>query len=368
MSCPGSVKLCDGLPDETSAYAEAGTQAHDLAARLLTEGSAAGAFADLEDDLAQCVSDYVERVRWAAAGAMLLVEQRVDYSDVIGQPDAGGTADAIIIRDDVIEIRDLKTGMGVKAYAMPQLGLYALGAIDQYAALGPFRRVRLVIDQPRLDHLDEVEMDVGELEAFAAEARAAAAEAMSESPFFQPGDKQCRFCRAKASCPALAAHVQDVIGQDFDNLDAESLKAEPGKIGLNFLANCMAAVPLIEAWCLGIRARVERELLRGEAIDGFKLVQGRAGARRWVDAADEDLKAALEETLGDKAWKSELVSPTAAETLLKAEPDLWEALQDHITRAEGRLSVAPASDKRPAVDPSAVADDFDNLNNTGDDQ
>ena len=30
IACPGSVKLCDGLPDEGSAYAEEGTLAHEL--------------------------------------------------------------------------------------------------------------------------------------------------------------------------------------------------------------------------------------------------------------------------------------------------------------------------------------------------
>jgi len=35
MTCPGSVPLSIGMPDKTSAYAEEGTQAHELAERML---------------------------------------------------------------------------------------------------------------------------------------------------------------------------------------------------------------------------------------------------------------------------------------------------------------------------------------------
>jgi hypothetical protein len=40
MLCPGSVNAEAGLPDKTSPFAEEGTQAHDVAEKALTGGSA----------------------------------------------------------------------------------------------------------------------------------------------------------------------------------------------------------------------------------------------------------------------------------------------------------------------------------------
>ena len=357
MACPASAKACEGLEDVSSTYAEDGTKAHELAASAL---QGIRITADMEDDLFDAVMEYVDRVKEASQGAILMIEQQVDYSDVIGD-EGFGTADAIIIKGGTLEIHDLKTGR-IPAYAMPQLGMYALGAVHQFGFLSEIQRVKLVIHQPRIEHTDTVEMTIEELDKFAETVRSAVQEALSPSPRYSPGEKQCRFCKAKAHCPALAEHVAETIGQKFDNLDAEELKAEPDRIGLNYLAHCMSAVGLVEDWCKGIRARVERELLAGETIDGWKLVQGRKGARKWT--SDQE----AEETLRRMKLKVEdmydlkIISPTTAEKLAKAGtigPRQWPALQGLITQSEGGLSVAPASDKRPAATTVAPAGAFE---------
>ena len=360
MLCPGSVRLCEGLEDTSSSYAEEGTLAHETAAAIL-QGSEAVETDDLADDIFDAVVDYTERTRKAAEGKTLLVEQRVDYSEVIGQPESFGTADAIIIGDGILEIRDLKTGRN-PAYALPQLGLYALGALHQFEALGPFDRVRLVIDQGRIGHFDEVELTMEELAGFQHEVLCAVEEALEPEPRYVPGEKQCRFCKAKAHCPALAAQVAETIGQDFENLDAEDLKTEPERIGLNYLAHCMSSVGLVEDWCKGIRARVERELLAGNTIDGWKLVQGRKGARKWSSEQDAEQQLRKMKLKVEDIYDLKVISPTSAEKLAKAGtigPRQWPALQALITQSEGGLSVAPASDKRPAASPVASASDFE---------
>jgi hypothetical protein len=363
MACPGSVKLCDGLPDEGSAYAEEGTLAHDIASRVLL-----GETPDtdsLSEEMFECVVGYVERTKAEAEGHVLLIEQRVEFSEAIGQSGSFGTLDAAIIAGDTIKLRDFKTGM-IKVSPLPQLGLYALGLLETYPMLGPFTRVQMTIDQPRLGHLETVEMTMAELHAFAAEARAAAAEAMSDNPRFNPTDKGCRFCRAKAHCPALAAHVEEVVGSKFDDLDAEEIEQGPERMGTNYLAHCMSAVSLVEDWCKGIRARVERELLAGNTIDGWKLVQGRKGARKW--ASEQEAEATLKKMKlkVEEMYDFKVISPTTAEKLAKAGtigPRQWPALQALITQSEGGLSVAPASDKRPAASVTAKAEDFADLTN-----
>jgi hypothetical protein len=117
------------------------------------------------------------------------------------------------------------------------------------------------------------------------------------------------------------------------------------------LGHVMAAIPMVEEFCKAIRARVERELFDGKDVPGFKLVEGRRGARKWTD------QDAVATALGELAWEQSLISPTTAEKLLK-KTELWGAIQSLITQSEGKPSVAPTSDKRPAISAGVTADDF----------
>jgi hypothetical protein len=133
-------------------------------------------------------------------------------------------------------------------------------------------------------------------------------------------------------------------------------------MGANSLSIAMAAVPLVEDWCKAVRARLEAELLAGKPVPGFKLVQGRNGARKWADektaeAALKKMKLKVEEM-----YDLKLITPPAAEKLAKAGtigPKQWPSLQGLIVQKPGPPSVAPESDKRPAYSP---ADDFETIN------
>lgn len=367
MACPGSVKLCDGLPDEGSAYAEEGTLAHELAAKILLANDP-WSRNDYSNDMVDNVLTYASNVEDMAGGHPFMVEQRVDFSHVLEQPDCFGTADCIVLAGDEIQIHDLKYGMGVKVDAEenPQLMLYALGALRDYDMVAEFKTARLVIHQVRLDHVSEWVVNVEDLRRFGERARQAATEALGDNPRFNPSDKACRFCRAKAHCPALAAHVEEVVGSKFDNLDAEEIEQGPERMGTNYLAHCMSAVSLVEDWCKGIRARVERELLAGNTIDGWKLVQGRKGARKWSSEQEAEALFCSMRLRGDEMYENKIISPTTAEKLAKAgriTERQWPKVQALITQSEGGLSVAPTSDKRPAASVTAKAEDFADLTN-----
>jgi hypothetical protein len=129
-------------------------------------------------------------------------------------------------------VHDLKFGRGVAVSAErnPQLMLYALGALRKFDVLGTFKRVRLVIHQPRIqDAPSEWDCTVDELLAFSAEASKLARHAMTayefranwmgkDNSYLQPSDDACKFCKAKATCPALAAKVVETVGADFEVL------------------------------------------------------------------------------------------------------------------------------------------------------
>ena len=87
IACPGSVKAEEGIPEQTSSFAEEGTLAHSVAEAILTGKTAP------EFDFLEPVQQYVDYVRLVSHGNELFVETCVDFSP--WAPDGFGTADAI---------------------------------------------------------------------------------------------------------------------------------------------------------------------------------------------------------------------------------------------------------------------------------
>ena len=121
------------------------------------------------------------------------------------------------------------------------------------------------------------------------------------------------------------------------------------------MAKKLAVLDRIEAWTSAVRARAYEMLDHGLPVPGFKLVQGRKGARKWTD--EKAVEAMLKDA-GDEIYTKKLVTPTQAERLVKKavlDKDTWKKVQEHITQPEGAPTIAPESDNRPAVMTSADA-------------
>jgi len=368
MRCPGSIGAESGLPDTSSKYAAEGTAAHELAAKCLElEANAEAVIGDtmtvdgydftVTADMAHHVNDYCKLVREYAEGGQLLVERRVDFSEAIGVPDSTGTSDAIVIHPDRLTVIDLKYGMGVKVDATEneQLQLYALGALHDYGMMGDFNEIVMVVHQPRLNHVSEWSIPVEKLEEFREAARLAAIEALdNREPRLNPGEKQCRFCKAKATCPALKAEISDTVGGIATPADfADLAVAEEDDV-----SRAMARVELVEQWCKAIRAEVERRLFAGEPVAGFKLVEGRRGNRAWSDEAAVEKLFKSFRLKQEEMYDFKLISPTKAEKILKAKnPGRWEKVDALTSRGDGKPSVAPATDRRPALAVSSSDED-----------
>lgn len=376
MQCPGSVRLTKDLPDDSSAFADEGTDAHELAALCLETNTDAKAYLGrimekgnaVTDEMVLAVQDYVNYVRdvVAATGGELLIEQKLSIAHITGEAGAKGTSDVVILAAPELIIADLKYGRGVPVDAMdnPQLQIYALGALEAFGLVADFERVRMVIHQPRLGAVSEFTQTVQELNEFAIEvAEAASNSALPDAPL-HPTTKGCKFCKAKATCPALRSEVLDAF---------ESIKPEPHSPDVDdagLLADALSKADLIESWLKAVRAEVETRLLSGVPIPGYKLVQGKKGNRAW---SDKEAAEALLKTMRvphDQMYDYSVISPTTAEKLHKSEvigPRQWPKVQALITQSEGKPSVAPESDKRPALVMSAVLDDFTDVTATADD-
>lgn len=368
MRCPGSIAAESGLPDTSSKYAAEGTAAHELAAKCLElDANAEAVIGDtitvdgfdftVTADMAHHVNDYCKLVREYAEGGQLLVERRVDFSEAIGVPNSTGTSDAVILHADRLTVVDLKYGMGVKVDATEneQLQLYALGALHDYSVMGDFQEIVMVVHQPRLNHVSEWAVSVAHLEAFKERARLAAIEALDHNnPRREPGEKQCRFCKAKAACPTLKAEISDTVGGVASPSDFADLAVADE----DELSRAMARVELVEQWCKAIRAEVERRLLAGEPVAGFKLVEGRRGNRAWADETEVEKLFKSFRFKKEEMYDFKLISPTKAEKLLKNNPGRWEKIEALTSRAEGKPSVAPATDRRPEMPASKSDEDI----------
>lgn len=391
MRCPGSVVLEAPYPDSSSSYAREGTAAHELAALVLESPPATaqdyvGKRIEFEDDgetmqwpitqnMADHVDDYVKLVRERADGKTLLVEQRLPIGHITSETGATGTSDAVIIDhvNRTIEVIDLKFGMGVRVYAEDneQAQLYALGALEEYGILGDFDTISMIIHQPRLNHVSEWVISVDQLLDFAKGASFAAGQCdlarsiegdEALTAFLSPGEKQCRFCKAKATCPALRAEVAEVVGgsaaatiDEFADFTPETVDMQTGD---NYLPIAMAKVGMVEDWCKAVRAEVERRLLAGQKVDGYKLVEGKRGPRKWADAEGVEKLFKSFRLRQDEMYDFSLISPTKAEKLFKQNPKRWAKVSECITQSTGKPSVAPATDKRSELTVQSVTDDF----------
>lgn len=402
MNCIGSVAMEDGLADSGSTYAREGTCAHMVAALCLTQPCDPvvylGKRFDVEGQTFECNHEMVGAVRMytravfqriqdyklAGATVELHVDQEVPIGHLTGEEGATGTADVVIIaifKDGtaVVDVWDLKYGKGVFVSVVEnkQTRIYALGALRKFEFSAEFTKAKMNIHQPRLnDKPSEWECSIEELLAFGKEVTEKAGLASDAFRFkdqwlgpegsehyLTPGEKQCQFCRAKALCPALAKHVRDAVGAEFQVLAYATVDTAPipppsnnAELGVK-----MAAIPLINLWCKAIKVEVEAKLNSGEEVPGWKLVLGQKGDRVWID------ESAAEKTLKGFRLKSEeiynykLISPTQAEKLLKSQPKRWVKVEPLYGRAEAKPMVAEASDKRPAYVAQTAASDFEVL-------
>lgn len=443
MRCAGSLAMEAPLPDSSSAFAEEGTLAHSLAAECLINhcdvvsfvaASCSKGGGPFPPEMVVEVQKYLDLVGRIAQGGELLVEQRLEFSRFVCVPDQFGTSDAVVLLGDELIVIDLKYGRGVKVEAEDneQLQLYALGALDTFGGLADFKRVRMVIHQPRLDHVSEWVISTPELLEFGERAGIAARKAISISPVeatlhLTPGEDQCRFCKAKGICPALRDQVLNTIAGDFGAIantsietfielgkgevavtitEAERIIAaahgvaaksvdfvagttmngdnhfvikkpalrpvlEQADAGIpasdpDHLAVLLDSVDLIEGWCKSVRAEAERRLLAGVSVPGYKLVEGRAGNRAWTDEVEAEKLLKSFRLKQEEMYDFKLISPTSAQKVLAASPKRWTKAAALITRNDGKPSVAPAGDKRPALVKLPVADDFENVADTSD--
>jgi hypothetical protein len=415
MNCAGSVALCATVPPKkVGVKAEIGTAAHDLAALCLTTDTDAahyvGEFFPREDpgplgrflcteEMARAVQVYLDAVRAELAltpDAELYVE--VGFAFDLPSAEEGevfGTTDAMVYHPSTGRLRvfDYKHGEGISVSAEDnsQLKFYAGGAVFSKPDWR-LTKVILTIAQPRARDADEVgkikdfELDVlellefhGQLDAAVAAAKGAEAYARNagsvDAALLNPypdGQGWCRWCDAAAVCPAKDADAIKAATLDFKDVNMTSVTEitaaalpDPKTLPLERLAKVVAGLQIAIDWMNLCQEILEGMVLGGHVVPGWKAVE-KIGRAKWVeDPAEVTSYAGLMFGLAeDQVSPRKLTTITEMEKLLKAQGATKEQIDDFklkftIKESSG-LTIAPSSDRRPAV--NAVAADFGSVN------
>jgi hypothetical protein len=389
--CPGSIREEAKYPDTGSGPAAAdGTHSHTLLEHCIKNGlsdpmdQVGETFTDHEGtfkvdaDRAARVKSAIEYIRERSMNGLFSVisEQKVDPEFLLGRKDLSGTVDCQIIGPDFLELIDYKDGMGVvTAEGNMQLEQYAYGVLAGYKlpvnGAFPFSRVIMTIVQPKLalkgmKPITSHEVTVRSLLDNAGTIIVQAAATDKPDAPLVPGESQCKFCRAKGSCAALAGNVMKEVGIMFQPVVTETLDVaqqsadkDPAQMDDAQIRQIMEAAPLMRQLLEAVEKEAMRRMESGISIPGLKLVHGR-GSRAWALPEEEMAEKLIKMGIPKSAvYETKLVTPAKAEKLTWEKRDgtkvslterqLKRMDQEYVSKLAGKLTVAPESDGRPAV-------------------
>jgi len=387
VNCPGSV-IYDSAPQEDNEYMIEGKIAHALAelaisARKLPselpvetvqikqtgpDGIEKTVSREVPLGMPETVDIYVNALFDSANGQPVFAETKVD---IPACPQNGGTIDAYIVKDDRIEIHDLKFGRKpVKAEGNEQLILYASGLLstirDVSRDIESSFPVVLVIHQPNLGLVDEWETTAGDILERADDIYQLTLKILAGYREKIPGEKQCAYCKGRSFCTALEQRVREDIADDVQDISkplspyvASGAIERVQSYDLSMLGSTLSVLPLVELWIDAVRNRAKEELLAGHEIKGWKLVAGRQSARKWIDEKAAERRMARLKLKKNERFEIKLLSPSKLEKLIGKEK--FSAFSGLYSQEPGEPVVAPENDKRPKLEISPASEDFNNL-------
>lgn len=372
MSCTPSARLEEqyGGPDKPSPYAAEGTIAHELAELYIKHdilqscndeefSQALGVLMDDEhfnEEMFEEVPKYVNYIQEQVNAAYLdtpdpviLLEQKVDLTDYI--PEAFGSCDFILICDGHMEVIDLKYGKGipVSATANKQLMLYAIGAYHIYEMLYNINSVSLTIVQPRLDNISTWNISAEDLLNWAeTEVKPKAEKAFKGEGELVAGD-WCRFCKVKNRCKQLAEKNIELAQYEFK---------EPQLLTDEEITDILTKGPDFVEWFNSIQNYALAEAIENYKVwPGFKLVEGRS-IRKWIDEDAVEQRLLANNYGEDEIFNMKLKGISDIQKVVGGKAAFESLLSDLVVKPQGKPTLVPVSDKRPALGTEDAVNDF----------
>lgn len=348
LNCPPSARLCEAYEEKSSDYAAEGTDAHALCEYRLKQALGIPVENPIEnlswynEEMEDCATGYVayvvellEAAKQTCADPIVLIEQRVDFSRWVQS--SYGTADLILIADGTLDICDYKNGKGIEVSAErnTQMMLYALGALEIFDGIYDIATVRMTIYQPQKSNVSVYEMAKDELLEWAdTELTQKALLAYEGQGEFHCGE-WCRFCKAKAECRERAEVNMALARYDFE---------EPVLLDDAEIADILGKVDALTAWASNVKEYALQQAVSGKKWPGLKLVEGRSNRKYTNDV----VVAAAVESAGFDPYERKVLGITAMQKML-GKSRFEELLAPYIEKPQGKPTLVPESDKRPAM-------------------
>ena len=348
LNCPPSARLCEAYEDKGSDYAAEGTDAHTLCEYRLKQALGIPAEDPIEnlswynEEMEECAAGYaayvvelLETAKLTCSDPVVMIEQRVDFSRWV--QDGFGTADCILIADGVLNIVDYKHGKGVEVSAEgnTQLSLYSLGALEIFDGIYDIDRVCVHIFQPRKSNVVSSMMVKADLYEWADTELTEKAQLAYEGQGFFSCAEWCRFCKAKAECRERAEVNLALARYEFQS---------PTLLDDEEIADILGKVDALTAWASDVKEYALQQAISGKEWTGWKLVEGRSNRKYTSEAA----VATTVEGAGFDPYERKVLGVTAMQKML-GKTRFEELLAPYIEKPQGKPTLVPESDKRPAM-------------------
>lgn len=357
LACPGSAILNADKENKSNVHSDRGTALHDFCAKNFFTPREDVDYSGLDEGDRTDVKKALE-MAWSIEDSMteplVLIEER---GEVIGAEDIFGTIDLVFWSefDDHLVIADYKFGYGPVEPETPQLRIYGHAAFNIFRKKNPafiVGKVTTAIIQPRQSSKAQmatfsweemVQWRYGTLNPGYEAILGMAGKPITEL-VLTPGEAQCKWCRSAkdASCPALNAQVEELLASVPHNEEPLDLTLEER----------LRRVPLMRLIADAIEEEAFALLNKGGKIPGFKLVRGRSN-RAWADKEKTEKFLAARGLKEKERYNWSVIGIPAAEALLAdklTSTKLQNAFQALIVKPEGKLTIAPESDKRSAIE------------------
>ena len=363
LNCTPSAKLEEQYGEKTfSPYAAEGTLAHELAElyirkdtlneigeqvfeQRLEELMSNDLFSEEMLDVIPTYTEYCAAQLGLAQEdnplAIMEIEQKLDLTEYI--PESFGTADCVIINDNLMEVIDLKYGKGVPVYAEwnKQLMLYGLGALRKYDVMYDITEICLTIVQPRIDNISSWQISVEELQNWAEEELKPKAKMAFKGEGELQAGEWCRFCAVKNRCRKLYEQQIEIAKNEF---------VEPELLTDDEIADIVKRTPKLIEWANSIAEyALNQAVNNNKDWPGLKIVEGRS-LRKWT-SEDQVVSALFErcpELSEDEIYNMKLKSITDIEKLV-GKKRFSELFSDVVVKPQGKPVLVPMEDKRPAM-------------------
>ena len=348
LNCPPSARLCEAYENKGSDYAAEGTDAHTLCEYRLKQALGIPTEDPIEnlswynEEMEECAAGYaayvvelLETAKQTCSDPVVMIEQRVDFSRWVQE--GFGTADCILIADGVLNIVDYKHGKGVEVSAEgnTQLSLYSLGALEIFDGIYDIDRVCVHIFQPRKSNVVSFMMDKADLYQWADTELTEKAQLAYEGQGSFSCGEWCRFCKAKVECRERAEANLALARYEFQS---------PALLDDEEIADILGKVDALTAWASDVKEYALQQAISGKEWIGWKLVEGRSNRKYTSEAA----VATTVEGAGFDPYERKVLGVTAMQKML-GKTRFEELLAPYIEKPQGKPTLVPESDKRPAM-------------------